>query len=280
MRVMGFARRAATITRVGAAVMSVTTRAGRSREDDALPTGPPTSGSAVRVILLGPAFVIALVTMSAGVGVAAPRLSADDGGPIAWLGVLALTAGGVAALWSMWGLLRAVRRRWWLLALPAFLVTMYLALWTVGQGVAASFPAHPDLGSRTPSDVGLGYESVTLRTADGVDLAGWWVPSKNRAAVVLLHGAGSTRTAVLDQAAVLGSHGYGVLMVDARGHGDSGGRGMDFGWYGERDVTAALNFLTTASGSWACRWGARRPSVRLARTHESGRSWPRAPPPA
>ena len=88
-----------------------------------------------------------------------------------------------------------------------------------------------------------------------MDLAGWWVPSKNRAAVVLLHGAGSTRTAVLDQAAVLGSHGYGVLMVDARGHGDSGGRGMDFGWYGERDVTAALNFLTNQSEVTADRIG-------------------------
>ena len=48
-----------------------------------------------------------------------------------------------------------------------------------------------------------------------------------------MHGAGSTRTAVLDHAAVLAEHGYGVLLFDARGHGESAGRGMDFGWYGE-----------------------------------------------
>ena len=47
-------------------------------------------------------------------------------------------------------------------------------------------------------------------------------PSSNGAAVVLLHGAASTRTAVLDQAAVLAEHGYGVLLDDARGHGRSG----------------------------------------------------------
>ncbi|HMQ27494.1 MAG TPA: alpha/beta fold hydrolase, partial [Acidimicrobiales bacterium] len=63
------------------------------------------------------------------------------------------------------------------------------------------------------------------------------------AAVVLLHGAGSTRSNVLDEAAVLADAGFGVLMVDARGHGESGGRAMDFGWYGEDDVAAAVDVL-------------------------------------
>jgi hypothetical protein len=36
---------------------------------------------------------------------------------------------------------------------------------------------------------------------------------------VLLPGAGSTRTAVLPQAAVLARHGYGALLLDTRGHG-------------------------------------------------------------
>jgi pimeloyl-ACP methyl ester carboxylesterase len=74
------------------------------------------------------------------------------------------------------------------------------------------------------------------------------VPSRNGASVVLLHGAGSPRTAVLDQASTLGAHGYGVLLLDARGHGNSAGRGMDFGWYGERDVAAALDFVAGRPG--------------------------------
>jgi pimeloyl-ACP methyl ester carboxylesterase len=44
---------------------------------------------------------------------------------------------------------------------------------------------------------------------------------------------------------VLAHHGYGVLMPDARGHGRSGGRAMDFGWYGDRDIAAAVSFLET-----------------------------------
>jgi fermentation-respiration switch protein FrsA (DUF1100 family) len=200
-------------------------------------------------------FLGALVVLSAGVGLALPHLSKEGGGPVAWLGLLAIAAGGAAAAWSGWQLLRGTRRRWWFLTVPALVVCAYLALWTVGQGAAASFPAHPALGARTPADVGLRYESVTLRTTDGVDLAAWWVPSENGAAVVLLHGAGSTRTAVLDHAAVLGAHGYGVLLLDARGHGESGGRGMDFGWYGERDVAAALDFLAGRAGVDAGRIG-------------------------
>ena len=47
-------------------------------------------------------------------------------------------------------------------------------------------------------------------------------------------GSGSTRTAVLGQAAVLARHGYGALLVDPRGHGRSGGalqRGMEWVMY-------------------------------------------------
>jgi pimeloyl-ACP methyl ester carboxylesterase len=63
--------------------------------------------------------------------------------------------------------------------------------------------------------------------------------------VVLLHGAGSTRSDVLDEAAVLAAAGFGVVMIDARGHGESGGRAMDFGWYGDADIAAATAYLAT-----------------------------------
>jgi pimeloyl-ACP methyl ester carboxylesterase len=67
--------------------------------------------------------------------------------------------------------------------------------------------------------------------------------SRNGAAVVLLHGAGSTRTSVLDQASVLARHGYGVLLVDARGHGQSAGNAQDNGWWGNSDTSSAVTWL-------------------------------------
>ena len=52
---------------------------------------------------------------------------------------------------------------------------------------------------------------------------------------------------MLDQAVVLARNGYGVLMIDARGHGDSSGDAMDFGWYGDLDIAAGTEFLLTRS---------------------------------
>jgi pimeloyl-ACP methyl ester carboxylesterase len=89
---------------------------------------------------------------------------------------------------------------------------------------------------------------VAFRTADGVRLSAWYIPPRNGAAVVLLPGAGSTRTSVLGQAAVLATHGYGALLVDTRGHGRSGGHAMDFGWWGDQDLAAAVSFLARQPG--------------------------------
>ena len=53
---------------------------------------------------------------------------------------------------------------------------------------------------------------------------------------------------MLGQAAVLARHGYGALLVDSRGHGLSGGHAMDFGWWGGRDIAAAVSFLARPPG--------------------------------
>jgi dienelactone hydrolase len=117
-----------------------------------------------------------------------------------------------------------------------------LAAFVVGPSVAATNVPATEVGA-SPASRDLTFESVTFTTSDGVMIAAWYVPSGNGAAVVLRHGAGSTRSDVLDEAAVLARHGYGVLLTDARGHGDSGGRAMDFGWYGDVDITAATDHL-------------------------------------
>jgi pimeloyl-ACP methyl ester carboxylesterase len=156
---------------------------------------------------------------------------------------LALLAAGLALLVlagvMLWRAARGWRRLW---LLPGALAAV-VAMWAIAFAVMVTVVPPTALSAETPAARGMSFSEVTLRTTDGVRLSAWWVPSTNRAAVVLLHGAGENRTATLPQAAVLARHGYGVLMLDARGHGRSGGRGMDLGWYGDRDVAAAVEHL-------------------------------------
>ncbi len=168
------------------------------------------------------------------------------GGPLLVRGAtLVLAAAGVAL--TVGGTVAATRGRPLLRRVAvgaAVAVVTALVMFVVSPAVAATNVPRPEIGA-SPSIVGLAYEDVTLHTADAVALAAWYIPSANRAAVVVLHGAGSTRSNVLPQAAVLAHAGFGVLMVDARGHGDSGGRAMDFGWHGDADIAAATAYLAT-----------------------------------
>ncbi len=188
--------------------------------------------------------VAGLVALAVGVGLG-PRHAAEEGlTPTALLGFSLAAVGLVAVGWAAGRILRSVRRRWWFVVVPALLVAAYLSLWTLGQAVAATYAPRPQLGAATPASVGLAYRDVDLRSRDGVSLSGWYVPSRNGAALALMHGAGSTRSSMLPHAAVLAERGYGVLLLDARGHGQSSGRGMDFGWYGEADAAGAVTFLS------------------------------------
>ncbi|HET6623746.1 MAG TPA: alpha/beta fold hydrolase [Gaiellaceae bacterium] len=116
-----------------------------------------------------------------------------------------------------------------LAALFFVLVPVYLSY--TFTHVARGFVPAPDLGAA--------HENVSFTTEDGLRLEGWYVPSRNRAAVVAFPG----RRGPQRQTRMLVRHGYGVLLFDRRGEGESDGDPNIFGWEGERDVHAAVEFL-------------------------------------
>ena len=207
--------------------------------------------SALYVIERGPGLaggaVAGLVGLLALAGGGAVSVSYAGTGPsMRTVGGAVVLAGGLTTV--VLGVVAVVRSmRGWrrLLLLPVFVVAAYVVGFPVTIAVYATNVGRPELGRVTPADRGIAYVDATFTTGDGVRLSGWYIPSTNGAAIVVLHGASSTRSAVLDQAAVLARHGYGVLLYDARGMGRSSGRAMNFGWYGDRDLAAAIDFLTT-----------------------------------
>ena len=87
--------------------------------------------------------------------------------------------------------------------------------------------------------LGTAYEEVSFRTSDGLTLRGWYVPSRNGAAVISAPGRADSQK----PARILAHHGYGVLLFDRRGEGKSDGDPNIFGWVGDRDLHAAAAYL-------------------------------------
>jgi pimeloyl-ACP methyl ester carboxylesterase len=196
----------------------------------------------------GVALVVSAALLSVGVGVGVPWAARAGWSAVAAVGIAALVVGLAGALGSVRafaaGRTTAPRRAAaGLLASVGLVLLVYL----LAIPLLVTVPAPTRLGA-TPASRHLDFQDVTLQAADGTRMAAWWVPSRNGAAVVVRHGSGSTRSAVLDQAAVLARHGFGVLLTDARGSGASDGDAMAWGWYGEADLAAALDFLGAARG--------------------------------
>ena len=116
----------------------------------------------------------------------------------------------------------------------------FLATWVVLFPFALSYVfTHSARANVPPAKLGVTHENVAFKTSDGLTLRGWYVPSRNRAAVIAAPGrAGSQK-----QARMLIRHGYGVLLFDRRGEGDSDGDPNAFGWEADKDLSAAVAFL-------------------------------------
>jgi dienelactone hydrolase len=107
------------------------------------------------------------------------------------------------------------------------------------QRETAPTPSRVEIPAGLPFEV----EEVSFVSEDGLQIAGWYVRPENGALVILLHGYGGNRTAMLWHAERLAKAGYGVLLYDERASGESQGEYRSYGWEDPRDVGGALAFL-------------------------------------
>jgi uncharacterized protein len=153
---------------------------------------------------------------------------------LAGVGVILLALAAVL-LWRS----RKPGRLRWLRRSGIALLTIIGAYWLVLPVGIALLATHRPRVDVAPADLGRPYRQVTIRTADGLDLAGWYVRSRNGAAVISY----PTRQGKLPQARMLARHGYGVLLLDARGYDGSQGDPNLFGWDDTKDIDAAVTWL-------------------------------------
>lgn len=89
------------------------------------------------------------------------------------------------------------------------------------------------------------YEDVAFRTADGMAIRGWFIPAAkpSQRTLIICHGLGANRSNFLQYCAVGDALKANVLMFDFRGHGDSDGYTVTFGYRERFDVLAAIDYL-------------------------------------
>src|SRR4051794_15271639 len=95
-----------------------------------------------------------------------------------------------------------------LLKLTTFGLTSLILLLLISFGLYIPYLkaynlVHParSLPGRIPSDAGIpDFQSVTFLSSDGLKLRGWYIPPKNGAVVIFVHGHGANRSEFLNQA--------------------------------------------------------------------------------
>jgi alpha-beta hydrolase superfamily lysophospholipase len=148
-------------------------------------------------------------------------------------------------------MLRLLRILLLLLLLPPLLAGV--AGWLVAPAFLHPIrrPLTPDLiheADTAFAHVGVHREDFMVRAADGALLRGWKVraPDPNGAWVLLFHGVADNRMGVVAHSELLLSAGYGVVLMDSRGHGESEGAMATYGWLERNDVHAILDTLVTS----------------------------------
>jgi alpha-beta hydrolase superfamily lysophospholipase len=113
-------------------------------------------------------------------------------------------------------------------------------------GVAYWFTrrARPAFAEPTPAISWARIQEHRLTTSDGQEIGAWYIEGdRHKPAVVMLHGNGACRSALLDIAHCFHDEGCGVLALSMRAHGDSTGEWNDFGYSSRLDVVAAVEWV-------------------------------------
>lgn len=134
--------------------------------------------------------------------------------------------------------------------LVALLVTLFVlarALSTFRSEYGA-FRATPHTVTRPPDDPALpAISDLAVNVPGRPPLAAWFLPSRNGAAVVLVHGSLGDRASLWPEARILAGAGFGVMLIDLPGHGESQGD-VDWGAGGRAALSAAITALLEQPG--------------------------------
>ena len=93
-----------------------------------------------------------------------------------------------------------------------------------------------------PDELGMAYEAVFFKAADGINLTGWFIPAdKSQLVILFCHSNAGNISYYLDSMRLYHDLVFSALVFDYRGFGQSGGKPTESGTY--LDAEAAWKFI-------------------------------------
>ena len=139
------------------------------------------------------------------------------------------------------------------LMISGILAFIYISVSILVPVIITNRPPKPI--TRTPSSLGLNYRDVTfLSREDHLLLRGWLIPGVLQdgrltveRTIIQVHGENNNRAMVLDIDALLVRQEIAILVYDSRGNGESASAPDGGGYFEQRDVLGAVDFLRSGS---------------------------------
>jgi uncharacterized protein len=131
-------------------------------------------------------------------------------------------------------------------------VLVIISLW----GFYSSIRPPKIISSLTPRDFKMNYEDVSFKTADGLMLRGWYIPSAKgtQKTLILLHGYPADKGNILPALAFLHED-FNLLLFDFRYLGKSEGSYSTAGAKEVEDLLAVIQFLKSRGVKEVGVWG-------------------------
>src|SRR6266705_341336 len=150
--------------------------------------------------------------------------------------------------------------RWIVVALLIVSVIVTLAYTALSIYIASQLVYVPQKPLyATPASLGLQFKYVTFPSRiDQVQLKGWYIPGvlpdgslTSQRTIIMVHGDRTNRAdkdaGLLNLSVDLARHGFAVLAFDMRGSGESSPEPLSLGYFEQRDVLGAVDFLRSGT---------------------------------
>jgi alpha-beta hydrolase superfamily lysophospholipase len=114
---------------------------------------------------------------------------------------------------------------------------------------------------------GFPFDTVTLKTAEGISIDAWFSKTDSipKGTVILFHGITANKSVMINEAYEFRYWGYNVMLVDFRGHGNSGGNTTTIGFRESEEVDLAYNYIKQKGEKNILLWGSSMGAVVVAK---------------